>query len=292
MNTKIQSFKEYQNILKAMLCFFDSFCRTHGIQYTVCCGTMLGAVRHKDIIPWDGDIDIAMTRLEFNKLAEHFKSYSGRYYLCYLPNNSIKQIKLTGFDSIHARMLDIKSNSSLLCIDIYTIDFLGDDYEHATKAVHLYKKFYKMAGAAISYHVPPRRNYNNIYQNTRNYLIRIFHPFLFVVSKLFTPIYNKAYIDFQDHYLSFPSSSRYCTLIPYYLKLGVVDNFYTKVTDIKFGNFNVMILENYHRILTLSYGEYMTLPPVEKRKPYPSEQELLNVEVYIDEELMYYQNLV
>lgn len=56
--------KELLNILKA----FDGYCRRHGLQYTLTDGTLLGCIRHGGYIPWDDDIDVALLNPEYEKL--------------------------------------------------------------------------------------------------------------------------------------------------------------------------------------------------------------------------------
>lgn len=56
-----------QNILLNIMCYIDELCRKNSIQYYIIGGTALGAVRHGGFIPWDDDLDIAMTRSNYKK---------------------------------------------------------------------------------------------------------------------------------------------------------------------------------------------------------------------------------
>lgn len=62
--------RELQEKMLEMLLYFDAFCKEHGLMYYVCGGCLIGAVRHHGFVPWDDDIDLFMPRPDYEKLAK------------------------------------------------------------------------------------------------------------------------------------------------------------------------------------------------------------------------------
>ena len=54
-------------LLKVVVTLFEKY----NLRYSIYCGTLLGAVRHKGFIPWDDDIDLAMPLKDYRKFLEH-----------------------------------------------------------------------------------------------------------------------------------------------------------------------------------------------------------------------------
>ena len=50
-------------------------CTEHNIKYSLCGGSVVGAHLYKGFLPWDDDIDIMMTRENYNKFLEVAKDY-------------------------------------------------------------------------------------------------------------------------------------------------------------------------------------------------------------------------
>ena len=66
----IKNLKKSQVKMTDILRQFDRICRKHNLKYWCCDGTLLGAIRHKGWIPYDGDIDVGMLDKDYTKLSK------------------------------------------------------------------------------------------------------------------------------------------------------------------------------------------------------------------------------
>ena len=68
-------------VLLDLLVEFDRVCKHNNISYMLDAGTLLGAVRHGGMIPWDDDIDVVMLRSDYEKLCSVAeKEFSEPYF--------------------------------------------------------------------------------------------------------------------------------------------------------------------------------------------------------------------
>ena len=65
-----KTLRNIQLLYLEMFRFIDNICKKYDIEYWLYAGTLLGAVRHGGFIPWDDDLDVQLTRNDYNKLIE------------------------------------------------------------------------------------------------------------------------------------------------------------------------------------------------------------------------------
>lgn len=78
MNTKqnrVIPLEEMKQLELNILSNFAEFCDSNNLEYSLCGGTLLGAIRHNGFIPWDDDIDVFVTRKTYNYICKYFNKW-------------------------------------------------------------------------------------------------------------------------------------------------------------------------------------------------------------------------
>lgn len=243
------------------------FCQAHGIRYSMAYGTAIGAVRHQGFIPWDDDVDLFMPRPDYELFCRLYKQ---RPYELVAPQDGESYITF-------ARVCDMQHTVSKIAtpwckhetgvwIDIFPVDGADDDkrefdarYE---KAHSLWLRTYRERGA-------------------RQKLIGDFGirtKLKLLVKKI---IYANGLL-LERHLREFNTliqqkdfkSSKYCC------QMACCDNgsdeyfpssVFNSIITVPFENYEFCLIEDFDTVLRTEYGDYMQLPPEDKRVPKLSE---------------------
>lgn len=80
-----ETLKSVQKAEAGILKDFDRVCEKYGIHYFLDGGTLLGAVRHQGFIPWDDDLDVGMTRENYERFKQIMPQELGADYVLTTP---------------------------------------------------------------------------------------------------------------------------------------------------------------------------------------------------------------
>ena len=264
--------KEIQYKEKEMLRKIIEFLEKHNIEYYVSYGTMLGVVRHKGFIPWDDDIDISMTRENYNKLLDIAKINCNidkeLQIQCYELGNSVYPIiKIINKNIYLYDSLEIDKN---IWIDVFPLDSLPDNEKEINKFMN--KTF-------IMSHLYMLKNfkYKEIPRTTRSTKATIIKyltkPFTVFIDK---EKWMKKYIKLVTKYNNM--NTKYISGVAWHREqFNIFPKSILESSIYDFEDIKVKGFKDYDKYLKICYGDYMTLPPENKR-------EMHNVKAYIKEE--------
>ena len=138
MSMQQLSLREVQLEELELLKDFDQFCKKHNLKYSLCYGTLIGAARHKGFIPWDDDIDICLSRPDYEKLITILpKVFHSNYLLRSIERNNSKY-PFARLEKLDIKIEDEYSNANqFLFMDIMPVDGLPND---KNEVVSIYKK--------------------------------------------------------------------------------------------------------------------------------------------------------
>lgn len=254
---------ELQNIEYDILCHVADFCETNNIRYGLCGGTLLGAARHGDFIPWDNDVDIVMPRKDYLKFIETF---NGNFNNLEVITPLIDKNYFRAYGkvcNIKTRMIEMPGTKKIdthVYIDVFPVDGLPDDSIAQAKYM---RKCKKKVSTLYTFGIAKYK------LNETKGLFKLLWKILDIVQSFVkrTKIVSRI-DDFASKYDY--DFSKYCAVIVAgYGQREIMPRIVYELNyRIKFRNRFFYTFSNVDYYLTSIYGDYMTLPPVDKRIPH------------------------
>lgn len=258
--------EELRNIGLLQLDIMDEVhrvCEKHGITYYIIAGTLLGAVRHKGFIPWDLDIDIAMPREDYDRFKTVAASELGEKY-GYLDHENCKNFVRAHalvvrrdtrlhlkYDHVNPKLFDLG-----VYIDIFPLDNAPDD----KKARRIHEKRLHRVHRVKDWRIPYCYSYNR--------LRRILHC---GISALLCWLPVRAINRYQQKLMQkyrHQDTQCLCSMASQYAyeKQCMPRSLYGVPVLVEFEGRQYYAPREYIQYLTRLYGDYMQLPPPEKRQ--------------------------
>ena len=254
MKKKLTSTEIKQHEVQMLLSFAE-FCQSHQIQWALSGGSLLGAIRHKGFIPWDDDIDLCLSRPNYNYLIKNFKH--DRLKLISYENGDF----LFPFARIIDEHTEIEAQYSVaanrhLWLDIFPVDGLPNDKKQVEK---IYSKcnFYRRILMIIDSRLGTGRT--------------TFHKYSKYILKPLSCFYGakRCTKKIEGIAQQIPyESAEYVGAITWGL-YGVgermIKSEFEKTVMVNFEGYQFPTFSCWNSYLKGLYGDYMKLPPLEKR---------------------------
>jgi lipopolysaccharide cholinephosphotransferase len=254
--------KHLQQVILSMIKDIDRLCTQNGIEYYLFGGSTLGAVRHKGFIPWDDDMDIVMTPSNYEKFCHLCRTEldTQKYYfqeglVDWHLNFSKIRLKGTYIEEIEADEGIEKTNQGI-SVDIFKID------NACNSKLGQYWQYF-CAKVWLAYLIS-RRTYESA--SGMKKIMMLFSQILSIqaIESFFrfqVEKYNKRMTNF---YADFMGRTRF-SKPPYSIMKKEV---YGTPIRVPFEDTELPVQEKAEEYLSLTFGNYLQLPPEDKRKPW------------------------
>lgn len=256
------SIKEIHEHILIILQKLMEICDQNEIKYFLAYGSLLGAIRHKGFIPWDDDCDIIMLRPDYDRFVAYCNEHQEEikpFRLMNFQNTPGYPFGISRLCDMRYRMEREESDSAGmgLFVDIYPYDGMGNGklWEHFH--IGFFRTYYTRM-----------TNYANLntYSSSQNKAANLVRRPLFYIAKKRGAAYYLKKLEKLAR--KFPyDKSKYVGAIIW----GIGDAHFDKAlfderVEVQFENLRIQAPKQYDEVLRLNYGDYMQLPPEEKRQ--------------------------
>lgn len=232
------------------------FCQKNGLNYSLAYGTLLGAVRHKGFIPWDDDIDIMMPRSDYENLV---KTYTNPRFVIINYKNS------PGYELPYAKVYDrntiihekLNMNVSYgVNIDIFPVDIAPDEESEIDE-------FFKKKNRLTMLHKSKLLKICKQWRPSMNAI-------LFCAQIVLSPFRLRSFttrIDKMCQKYASCDTNKWiiCATVDSKRSWVFDKEMFTRYTKCEFEGEMYNAVGDPDKLLTIIYGDYMRLPPEDKR---------------------------
>lgn len=256
------SLKEIQETELNLLLQFKTICEKNNLRYSLGGGSLLGSIRHKGFIPWDDDIDLMMPRPDYEKFLSFAKNSDVPFKLTtYETENGYNGLFAKIWDSETAIKDDLMELGYEIGvnIDIFPIDGLGNSKQEALKIFRKTAWNREMLNAAL---------WKKFFRSkTHSLLVEPIRFTMFVLSRFANPKELLRKVDTENLKHPFENSLYAGCVCGSYREREIMEKAtFLHYVDVEFEKHNFKAIANYDEYLTMHYGDYMQLPPEEKRE--------------------------
>ena len=247
---KITDIHELRQIQIGILDEVHQYCEAHGLRYFLSSGTLIGAVRHKGYIPWDDDIDVYMPRKDYERFLREFKG-NEQYKLLNPAKEPHYYYTFAKVIDLRTRMVEDETVGFEIGVymDIFPVDYVPDDMKEREHVFKRKKLLYKIRRCKIS-------KDNPLHSRLAYWCYRLLPVSVkqlnLMIQKL---IIREEPAQYVCHMTEAGPGVKGC--FP-------AEDIASSV-DIEFEGKAYKTMVGYKDYLERTYGDYMTLPPVEQR---------------------------